>query len=191
MSRRWSVQTRAWAYRYLVLRDGEICAECTNAPTTFYGLDIDHIDGNIHNKEESNLRLLCRRCNVSRENKRRAHSPSRQRESERVIEIPRTRVVKSAVVYHSGSVEMQANLLFEIDYRSWLFSYLQQNEFISKKEAINAGAEFVGCNPSTSAKYLSKLTSLYGPLMELKDMLGEVMVVYKPSSNVNGHTVDS
>jgi hypothetical protein len=81
------------------------------------------------------------------------------------------------VVYRDGSAEMQANYLFELDYRNWLNAYIDENGFIPKKEAINAGAEVVGCNPTTSAKYLAKLTSIVGPLAEMKDMLGEVIII--------------
>ena len=82
---------------------------------------------------------------------------------------------------------MQANFLFEIDYRSWLLKFMDEYEFITKKEAINAGAEVVGCNPTTSAKYLAKLTSLAGPLCETKDMTGEVVILYRPRPAGNGH----
>lgn len=179
MPRRWSTETRAWAYRYLVLRDGEFCQICHRSPTTFNGLDIDHIDGNKHHNEESNLRLLCRTHNVSLENVRRSTNPSVQRERE----IPRTRVIKQAVSYRDGSPEMQANYLYEIDYRKWLIDYLQEHGFLPKKEAINAGAEVVGCNPTTSAKYLAKLTSLFGPLLQSKDMLGDDVIVLKNGTN--------
>jgi len=183
--RRWATQTRYWAYRFLVLRDGEVCRECGEIPTTRNSLDIDHIDGDQHNKEESNMRLLCRRCNVARENRRRAKNPSVQEERER--ENPRTRVLKQAIPYHEGSAEMQANFLFEVDYRTWLLKFMDEYEFITKKEAINAGAEMVGCNPTTSAKYLAKLTSLAGPLCETKDMTGEVVILYRPRPAGNGH----
>ncbi|MBM3156460.1 MAG: HNH endonuclease [Chloroflexi bacterium] len=182
MPRRWATQTRYWVYRFLVLRDGESCQECGKSPTTRNGLDIDHIDGNSHNNEESNLRLLHRECNVARENRRRPRRPSVQGEREN----PRTRVLKQAIPYHEGSAEMQANFLFEVDYRIWLLQFVSQFGFITKKEAINAGAETVGCNPTTSAKYLAKLTSLAGPLMEKKDMLGDVVIIMKPQSNGNG-----
>lgn len=187
MPRRWSTETRAWAYRFLVLRDNEICDNCGDFPTTRNGLDIDHIDGNPHNNEESNLRLLCRTCNVARENRRRAKSPSVQ--GERVN--PRTRVLKQDIPYHEGSAEMQANYLFELDYRTWLLQFIQEHGFINRKEAVNAGAEIVGCNPTTSAKYLAKLVSLAGPLQETKDMLGDVVVTFKPSFASNGHELTS
>jgi hypothetical protein len=183
MPRRWATQTRYWAYRFLVLRDGEVCQDCGEIPTTRNSLDIDHIDGDPHNKEESNLRLLCRTCNVARENRRRAKNPS----VVCVRENPRTRVLKQAIPYHTGSAEMQASFLFEIDYRSWLLKFMDEYEFITKKEAINAGAETVGCNPATAARYLGKLVSLAGPLFETKDMTGEVVILYRPRPNGNGH----
>jgi hypothetical protein len=79
--RRWATTTRLWAYRYLVLRDGEHCAIChagpttqntattrdsttQNGSTTQNTLDIDHIDGDPDNNHPDNLRLLCRQCNV-------------------------------------------------------------------------------------------------------------------------------
>lgn len=182
MPRRWATQTRYWAYRFLVLRDGEVCQECGYIPTTRNSMDIDHIDGNPHNNEESNLRLLCHPCNVAKENRRRARRPSVQGEREN----PRTRVLKQAIPYHEGSAEMQANFLFEVDYRSWLLQFIRDYGFITKKEAINAGAEIVGCNPTTSAKYLAKLTSLAGPLTETKDMVGDVVITLKPQPNGNG-----
>jgi len=184
MPRRWSTQTRAWAYRFLVLRDGEFCQICGRFPTTPFALDIDHIDGNKKNNDESNLRLLCRRCNVSLENTRRPFRPSVQEEREN----PRTRICKQAASYRDGSAEMQANYLFEVDYRSWLLAYIHENGFISKKEAINGGAEVVGCNPTTSTKYLSKLTSFVGPLREIRDMLGDVVIVLNGSEPNNEGT---
>jgi len=181
--RRWATQTRYWAYRFLCLRDGEHCQECGEAPTTPYGLDIDHIDGNKGNSAESNLRLLCRSCNVARENRRRRRRPSVQGERE----VPTTRVVKDAIPYSNGSAEMQANYLFEIDFRRWLLDFITAHGHISKKEAINAGAEVVGCNPTTAAKYLAKLVSIAGPLMESQDLLKDTIITLKPSSNGNGH----
>ena len=174
MPRRWATDTRKWAYNYLSLRDGNYCQLCRYVPTTRYGLDIDHIDRNKNNNVSSNLRLLCHSCNVSDENKKRRKIPS---VAERERENPSTRIVKSSVVYRDGSAEMQANYLFELDYRNWLNDYIDENGFIPKKEAINAGAEVVGCNPTTSAKYLAKLTSIVGPLAEMKDMLGEVIII--------------
>lgn len=188
MPRRWSTQTRYWAYRFLCLRDGEFCANCGDPPTTPYTLDIDHIDADPHNNAESNLRLLCRACNVARENRRRRR-PSVQGEREN----PHTRVCKVAVPYREGSPEMQANYLYEVDYRAWVTRYIDDIGWISKKEAINAGAEVVGCNPTTAAKYLAKLTSMTGPLRETRDMLGDLLIVkngHKPPQGGTTHEND-
>ena len=194
MVRRWATETRYWAYQYLCLRDGEYCQVChvnkttfydtkTKLPITFYDLDIDHIDGDPLNNSPSNLRLLCRQCNASEGGKK---SRKRKSVTEREREYPSTRIVKSSVGYREGSAEMQANLLFELDFREWINAFVHENGFIPKKEAINAGAEVVGCNPVTAAKYLAKLTSIVGPLAEMKDMLGEVIITPR-----NGHKNES
>jgi len=180
MPRRWHTKTRHWIYRFLVLRDGDFCQECHALPRGIYSLDIDHKDGNPRNDDPPNLRLLCHRCNVAIENKSRARSKC---PGER--ENPNTRVVKNAISYNQGSAEMQANYLFEIDYRTWILDFVSSYGWISKKEATNAGAEVVGCNPTTALKYLSKLTSLAGPLKEEKDMLNEPIIISKASDN--GH----
>ena len=75
--RRLGKMSRIFCYRWLVLRDGERCSRCFEIPTTrnenteTQSLEIDHIDGNEHNWEEDNLRLLCKSCNVTLENQSR------------------------------------------------------------------------------------------------------------------------
>src|SRR4030042_6935019 len=122
MPRGWGSNPRLWAYRYLVLRDGEQCQLCKKIPTTQNGLDIDHIDGDKNNYVPPNLRLLCRSCNVALGNQARLHKksnlgPSDRGEREREEGNPSTRLVREAVDYKGGSVEMQASFLFELDYR--------------------------------------------------------------------------
>ena len=94
-------------------------------------------------------------------------------------ENPRTRIAKEAASYSQGSPEMQANALFEVRYRHWLQGFIAARGFITKREAVNAGAEAVGCSPATAARYLSKLTSFTAPLHESKDMLGEPVITSK------------
>ena len=180
MPRRWATLTRAWVYRYLALRDGDYCQICQRSPTTPFGLDIDHLDCTKSHNEPENLRLLCRSCNVALENRSRPR-PKCPREREN----PKTRVHKQAIPYHEGSPEMQANALFEVRYRHWLQDFIAASGFITKREAVNAGAEVVGCNPTTAAKYLAKLTSLAGPLQETRDMLNEPVVTARDQSNGN------
>jgi hypothetical protein len=92
--------------------------------------------------------------------------------------------MKQAIPYAEASPEMRANAQYEIAFRSWLLDYIRSNGHIGKVEAINTGAEFCGCNPSTSGRYLAKLTSLVGPLRELKDRTGTIVITAKGEANV-------
>lgn len=189
MPRRWGTKTRTWAYRFLVLRDGELCARCFEIPTTLNALDIDHINGIPWDDDPDNLRLLCRRCNVTLENQARVtrnhkEPPSDQRESEKVERERRegqsaTRIVREEVNYRQGEVSMQANALFEVSFRSWLIPLIREGGHYLKTDAVAAGAEQVGCSPLTTSRYLAKLTSSSGPLEEVKDLLGNMMLQLK------------
>jgi len=189
MPRRWGINTRLWVYRYLVLRDGEQCARCYEIPTTQNSsatqiiLEIDHIDGNPNNNDQDNLRLLCKRCNVTLENQRRAGTaiPSDQYvcERERKEGKPQTRVSRDIVNYKEGSTEMQANFLFELEFRKWLLNQINETGGYPKTDAIASGAEIVGCSPSTTERYLKKLVSNAGPLREDKNMLGDLILTLK------------
>lgn len=119
---------------------------------------------------------------MEKENKSRANGPRgvyacARAEKDEVT--PNTRIYKEAIPYHLGSPEMQANAVYEVRYRGWLLGFINARGFIPKKEAINAGAEVVGCNPSSAARYLAKLTSMVGPLMEGKDATGQEIVWVK------------
>lgn len=183
MPRRWGINTRLWAYRFLCLRDGEQCTRCFNIPTTQNTLDIDHIDGDDWNNDPDNLQLLCRSCNVIKENKRRAGvaPPSDQHVCEREGKEGKasTRVSRDIVNYKEGSTEMQANFLFELDFRKWLLGKIREQGGYPKTDAIASGAELVGCSPSTTARYLAKLTSREGPLTESRDILKDIILTLK------------
>lgn len=197
MPRRWSTNTRLWAYRYLVLRDGEMCSRCYERPATRNSgsaaqnvLEIDHIDGNPFNNDPDNLRLLCKSCNVALGNKARFpttrnYSPSDLcecvRERERKEGKASTRITREALDFRSpdSPVTMQASFLYELDFRKWLLGRVLEKGFITKQDAINAGAEVVGCSPVTSARYLAKLTSSAGVIQETRDMLGETVLTWK------------
>lgn len=178
MPRRWGVNTRLWAYRFLVIRDGEKCQDCGLIPTTQNSLDIDHLDGNQLNGDPDNLQLLCRSCNVAKENKSRPSSAKRERE--RTEGKPATRVAKEDAGYRQGSPEMKANLLYEVSFRRWIMSKVRELGGYPKKEATNEGAELFGCSPLTTQRYLAKLTSPAGSLDEETDMLGHSILVLKP-----------
>jgi hypothetical protein len=190
--RRWGTNTRAWAYQCLVLRDGERCAIChaipttrneslAHRPTTQNTLDIDHIDGNPKNNELDNLRLLCRRCNVTAANRLRSAKDLRsaKRERERSEGRPATRIAKQDANYREGSPEMQASLLYEDRFRRWVIARVIQRGSYDYASAVNAGAEVTGCSPLTTRRYLDKLTSEDGPLDKIKDALGHRVLILK------------
>lgn len=191
MSRHWSRNTYNWAYLYIAIRDGEQCIICrTKPPNT--KLEIDHIDGDITNNNPDNLCLLCKKHNCEMrgkkpsEHKRIIHRYSLQnaKERENDLAMPATQFVKEVLDYQGGSVEMQANTMFETRYREWIMNKVTtMNEYL-KEEAINAGAELVGCSPLTTRRYLQKLSSSSGPLYETNDAFGRVVLRFKRQ----GHT---
>ena len=70
MGKRWSRKTQHYAYQFLIYRDGgEFCQHCGVGPPPDRRLDIDHINNNRDDFADSNLHLLCRICNVVKENK--------------------------------------------------------------------------------------------------------------------------
>ena len=185
--RRWTVNTRVWAYRYLVLRDGEQCSLChanmtAQNVTAQNKLDIDHIDGNPHNNHPANLRLLCRSCNVKagHQHRRRSQQRSALREREKRDGRPSTRIARKDANYREGSPEMQANLLYEVPFRRWLMRKVRTEGGYDRTTAIAEGAEVVGCSPLTTARYITKLTSPSGPLLEIDDALCHRILVLKP-----------
>ena len=193
MSRRWGETTRLWVYQYLVLRDGEFCQKCgkdltalnnnettlNNKETTQNTLDIDHIDGDKHNNEPGNLRLLCRRCNVIAQRQGGLRVANCVSVCERAEGKPATRIIKAAAKYQDGSPEMKANLFYEVTFREWLLEQINLDGGINKREAIASGAELVGCSPSTTKRYIEKLTSKAGCLDEKPDMLGNNILTLK------------
>lgn len=196
MPRRWGQNVQLWVYRYLVARDGEQCARCFTIPGAgvknegTVPLEIDHIDGDPWNNEPTNLRLLCKPCNITLRNHPHADSPKNvcggESERPRAAEErgegqPATRVVRQDVDYRHAEAPptMQANFLFEIDFRSWLLKQVQERAFVPRQDAIDAGAELVGCSPKTTERYVRKLVSSCGPLQEVRDMLGSTMLTWK------------
>lgn len=177
-------------YRWIAARDGEHCLDpsCRKRPPQVR-LEIDHADNNPDNWDPANLHLLCQRHNLkmrqltAREHVKllRAYSAINVSEREREIGNSATHAARELVDYNQGSVEMKANSLYERRFREWLLAEITDKGFIEKKDAVAAGAEIAGCNPITAARYLSKLTSSAGNLMETTDTLGVVVIVFRPT----------
>lgn len=193
MPRRMSTLTRAYVYAFLVLRDGPDCRLCHTPPTTPAGHDVDHLDNDSHNWAPSNLRLLCRSCNVARENTRRGQArlhetpdsipsdPTCERAITARNRAVGTELARETLDYQAGSAEMRANDLYEMPYRAWVLDQVRERGFLTVQTAMASGAELVGCSTVTAARYLAKLTSEAGPLQETRDMLrARVLTIKEP-----------
>lgn len=186
MANRFQVNNHAIAYQFIAARDGEHCLICKKKPPKTK-LQIDHADNNPDNWNPDNLHLLCQKDNTTlrgrgiSEHKKTIHDYSARNERERAREIGSegTHRVKELVDYRSGSQEMKANSYYETQYREWVLTVVRDQRVITKGEAINSGAEVVGCSTLTAGRYLVKLTSAVGPLQESKDAFGTMVIRFR------------
>ena len=195
MSKRLTPQLRAWVYHYLVATMGEYCILCGKSNCK---LQIDHIDANPHNNERDNLCLLCPTCNkklqrlTPQEHKKliklRCDQHACMRERERGN--PATSIVKETIDYTNGTVQMQANQCFEVEFREWLLKQIKAIGYYLKDDAVYSGAEVVGCSPETIVRYIRKLTSSEGVLEEVMSNNKQRIIKYKNGHNGNGHYPD-
>jgi hypothetical protein len=177
----------SWAYLYLCVKDGEQCVVCRRKPPQVV-LQIDHVDDNPQNNNPENLCLMCRTHNCAMRGKKIEHKRiidayRIQRENERDIgsASPATRFTKEVLDYHGGSVEMQANVLYEIKFINWLWRKLETGHEVTKKEATGGGSYISGANTQTVSRYLEPLVSEEGPLCEEKNEFGQVVIRFKPN----------
>ena len=187
MANRFQVRQHDIAYKFIAARDGEYCLQCKRKPPA--KLQIDHADNNPDNWDPENLHLLCQKHNLElrgkpvAEHKKAIRDYSANNERERARERGRenTHLVKDMVDFRNASPEMKANSYYETQYREWLLTIIREQKFIIKMEAVNSGAEVVGCSPLTAGRYLAKLTSSVGPLEESKDATGTMVVSFRIS----------
>lgn len=169
--RKWAPSTLATITSFIVERDGPNCAICHAEPTE--PLEIDHLDPDGPNHAK-NLRLLCKTCNLARRRKRgrRGILSESTDESAHQLSLDDLRAptdqAKREIPYADGSPEMKASAWFEPTYRAWIVGNLP----MPKTDAINGGAEAVGCSPETATRYLAKLTSIAGPLTQEQNAHG-------------------
>lgn len=183
---RWrNKQTRAWAYKYLVLRDGEKCLLCGIDGK----LEIDHADTDLHNDKPENLSLLCPVCNkkmrmltIAGHLAEIAAARCSQSVCDRERTYNRTELIKHDLDYSTGSLECKIANYCEIVFREYVINEINKHETIDKAEAINAGAEAAGCSPTTTARYLIKMTSKTGALYEYRDPTGKIKITLKHRS---------
>jgi len=155
--RRWPASVTYWVYQYLKTRDGEKCRICGVEPPE-KPLEIDHINGDPNDWSETNLRLLCKSCNV-KEWHRRLKSSVSEREKMGV----------GMYVDREGGVERESPELRiarekEGLYRAWVLENVNRPQGLTFWEAVYEGAEAVGISPITARRYLYKMLSPSGPL---------------------------
>ncbi len=186
MAKRFQVNDHKIAYAFLAAREGEQCIICRRTPQQVK-LQIDHMDNNPNNNDPDNLHLVCRTHNLLlRQKTIREHREYIQKYSavcvsvsEKVRGVGSTHMIKDLVDYNYGSTEMQVNSHCERQFREWLLKVLLKNNFIPKKEAIDSGAEVVGCSQATTLRYLDKMTSAVGNLKESIDPMGIKIITFK------------
>jgi len=188
MPNRFQIHQHEIAYRFIAARDGEYCLDpsCKRKPPAVK-LQIDHADNNPSNWDPENLHLLCQKHNLEMRQKTaaehgrlvREYSAKNEREREKERGRESTGIVKEMVDFRAGSPEMKANSYYEIRYREWIFRIMREQGFITKADAINSGAEVVGCSPLTASRYLAKLTSSVGTLKETRDATGTIVIAFR------------
>jgi len=192
MGKRWTPQLRAWAYRFLVARDGEYCILCGESHCK---LQIDHRNGNPNNNEPENLCLLCASCNKKLQcltpeqhksliKKRCAHN-IRVRES--LCGNTATVIARAEIDYTAGSVQMQANGRYEPQFREWLLDTIQKMGYFPLDDAMYSGAEVTGGSSETMQRYIKKMTSSKGVLELVTNERRQKVLKYKNGHNGNGH----
>ncbi len=181
---------RDFMYKLIADKDGEYCWFCGQEPGGKKGksLELDHHDNNIDNNDPSNLHILCKTHNVSlrgvpvvqKDKLRASYSIRNERERDKKTGGGNTPIVKDNVDYHSGSVEMQANAYFEPKFRQEILSIIYEVGSMLKKDAINSGAEIVGCSTVVARRYLDKMLSTAGALQERKLDTKHIIIEFKP-----------
>lgn len=192
---RYTPKVLFWLYRFLILRDTEQCLLCSRKPGKGRRLEIDHIDGNSQNDNPDNLCLLCSYCNKRLEILSATEHKKilRKRYAQFVCECvcvrgnEATLTKRYEVDYSKGSAEMQANNRYEVDYREWILERVRLGGYYPKEEAINSGAEEIGCSPASASRYLAKLTSDAGVLDIFYSPQRKAMLRLKPDKVVKFH----
>ena len=103
-------------------------------------------------------------------------------ERETVLEAEKasaTRRVREEIPFREGETSMQANARYEPMFRIYCLTTVRSLKKVLWDDLESGGAEHVGCNTGTAARYLRKLTSPAGALMKVVED-GQRYVVMRP-----------
>ena len=176
------------AYNFLAAYEGEYCLVGRISHTKCSGpLQIDHADNDPRNSKPRNIHLVCQKHNLdlrrvpTKEHKAKMalYSAKNEREREKMGVCVRDNLISAAVDYTSGSPEMQVNKKAKKWFIDWTLEIISKNGLWPKKDIINSGAHVAGCNTQTSRRYLDALTGSVGPLQEIPDENGNVMIRFR------------
>lgn len=196
MPKRMSEKERRVLIQAVIIRDGDICKLCHETPVR--AKTLDHVNGKPRDNRPENLVLLCRPCNTAEGNRARrgcrlltpstlaefsaaAHETLVNTSSGRALpdqsvarvtcESERVRDGAGIDRRGWGPSEEAANLVMEPTYRLWLYRWVKQHGYISRQDAIDAGAEYLDqtvgrASQQTIERYFRKAISSAGWLEE-------------------------
>ena len=160
---------RKIAYPYLKNEFGAYCQMC-QALESERELIIDHIDNNNRNNNPSNWQFLCYTCNY--------------------IKNPRLKERKEPLdvcvgVYDSlyRETEITINREKEPKFLEYVEFRVGEEKKVPQQDLINSGAEYCGCSPKTTRRYLDKLTSSEGKYQKNK-IENIIMICLKEESRM-------
>jgi len=151
---------RKIAYAHLK-KFGAYCRGC-QALESEKELIIDHKDNNNSNNHPSNLQFLCRSCNYIK--------------NPRLAEREPLDVCGGVCDSLDRETEITINREKEPKFRKYVELIVGEEKQVPQQDLINGGAEYCGCSPKTTRRYLEKLTSSEGRYEKRKD--GNITIIY-------------
>ena len=162
-----------WQKQYLIARDGEKCAICGRTSGTTK-LDVEHLDTNTFNRDPSNLRLLCRICNLAVRKMPMASKAKLCLKDSRHIVCERGVDGKSVRTNENygdsvdalrrdiadGNTKADATVTLSILMREalkeWLYTWLKEYGFITLSDAKIAGANEMGGSSVCAERWIKQ-----------------------------------
>ena len=142
-------------------RDGAYCRGC-QALESERELIIHHKDNNNSNNSYSNQILLCRKCNYM------VHP--------RLSERKPLDVCGGVCDSLDRETEITINREKEPKFREYVEFRVREEKEVTQQDLINGGAEYCGCSPKTTRRYLDKLTSSEGKYQKKK--IENIIMIY-------------